>query len=232
METNVSASLCNGQSSSCDEHASFTPLGKRQFDGVSPRNVYTTTVTESDDKFAWFLMRVAYGQEQKVANFLKTQNIEYFLPLKIRKRVLNGKTYSSQTSLIPNFLFVKSTEHILKQYVGKAPLTYFHHYYVPIFSLKRKMAKTGVKPLIIPDSQMELFRRWYVVDDENKYYVCDDDFKFKTNDKVRVTKGNFMGFVGNVCRIKGQSRVGVTIKGVGTIFTAYIPKMWLERIEK
>lgn len=230
MKTDLSASLLNGQDLCCDESNLFTPLGELKFDGVSPESASNADGNCCEEKLSWFLMRVSYGQEQKVAKFLESVNIEYFLPLKDVYRLLNGKKYLIQVSLIPNFLFVKSTELILKQYVGKAPLTYFHHYYIPIFNMgNNNMKRIGMEPLIIPDYQMDLFRRWYEVDDCNKYYVCDDKFKFKTNELVKVTKGCFMGFTGNVCRLKGQSRVGVTIKGVGTIFTAYIPKAYLEK---
>lgn len=235
MKTIVVASLFNGQDS-CGEQSLFTPLGKHKFDGVSPKNVseenlqFSNISNFDNNRFAWFLMRVSYGQEQKVAKFLESKNIEYFLPLKKVERVVKGKKCSFQVSLVPNMLFVKSTKTILKQYVGKAPLTFFHHYYVPVYNEKGKMRRIGIKPLIIPDNQMEQFRNWHEIDDSNKYFVCDDRFNFKTNELVRVIKGNFMGFTGHICRIKGQNRVGVTIQGIGTIFTAYIPKMWLERI--
>lgn len=47
---------------------------------------------------------------------------------------------------------------------------------------------------------------------------------------MKIVRGKFVGFEGKVCRIKGQTRVGLIIEGIGTIFTAYIPKDYLEKM--
>lgn len=77
---------------------------------------------------------------------------------------------------------------------------------------------------------MENFIAWNDVDNENKLFIADDKMTFCNKEKVRILGGQFQGFEGQVFRIKGQSRVGVSIEGVGTIFTAYVPKGLLEKI--
>ena len=67
-------------------------------------------------------------------------------------------------------------------------------------------------------------------EEEDKLFVPDAKFKFTKDDKVKIVRGKFVGFEGKVCRIKGQTRVGLIIEGVGTIFTAYIPKDYLEKM--
>ena len=91
------------------------------------------------------------------------------------------------------------------------------------------IGKKGIKPLIIPEKQISLFVKWNAVEEEDKLFVPDDKFNFTKDDKVKITKGKFVGFEGKVCRIKGQARVGLIIEGVGTIFTTYIPKDYLEK---
>ena len=76
---------------------------------------------------------------------------------------------------------------------------------------------------------MESFIKWHRVDDENKLFVADDNMKFEMNDVVKIVDGKFAGLEGFVCRIKGQSRIGIVVNGVGTIFTAYIPRGMLEK---
>ena len=93
-----------------------------------------------------------------------------------------------------------------------------------------KFGKSSKKPLVIPDCQMEKFIKWNSVNDLNKLFVADDKIVFCNKEKVRILGGQFQGFEGQVFRIKGQSRVGVSIEGVGTIFTAYVPKGLLEKI--
>lgn len=83
------------------------------------------------EAMVWFLMRAAYGQEKKAKDFLEAKGIEVFLPLQEKCFVCKGKRIHRQVSLIPNFLFVKSTEQEMKKYIGKGELDFFHHYYVP-----------------------------------------------------------------------------------------------------
>ena len=87
----------------------------------------------------------------------------------------------------------------------------------------------GIKPLVIPQNQMDSFIKWQNVDDENKLFIADDHMDFEMNDVVKIVDGKFAGLEGFVCRIKGQSRIGIVVNGVGTIFTAYIPKGMLEK---
>ena len=175
-------------------------------------------------------MRAAYGQEKKAKDFLEAKGIEVFLPMQEKCFVQNGKRKCKQVSLIPNFLFVKSTEAELKKFVGRGELDFLHHYYVPHKDENGKMiGKKGIKPLIIPEKQISLFVKWNAVEEEDKLFVPDDKFNFTKDDKVKITKGKFVGFEGKVCRIKGQARVGLIIEGVGTIFTTYIPKDYLEK---
>lgn len=91
----------------------------------------TASSTENVEVAVWFLMRAAYGQEKKAKDFLEAKGIEVFLPLQEKCFVCKGKRIHRQVSLIPNFLFVKSTEQEMKKYIGKGELDFFHHYYVP-----------------------------------------------------------------------------------------------------
>lgn len=194
------------------------PTSKVQ-DGVSPDCV-------------WFLMRAAYGQEMKAFDYLvdKEGIAEVFCPQWMQERTVGGKKVKKLVSILPNALFVRSTQKVLRGYVGVPPLTYFHHYYQPYKDEEGRDIENGRKPIVIPDSQMLSFRKWLEADVEDKIYM-NDTFLFKRNDLVRVREGDFEGFTGHVVRLKGQTRVGVNIEGVGFICTTYIPKHCLEVID-
>lgn len=177
----------------------------------------------------WFFMRVSYGREVIVNDYLHTQNIQTFYPQQQQIVETNGKRQMRTVSLIPNSLFVLSTEQELKQYIGKAPIPFFHHFYVPDKDSNGQPIGTGRKPLVIPDNQMENFITWCTADGKDKLLV-NTVFQFKNQDLVRVIHGPFTGFTGHVVRYKGQQRVGVNIDGVGFITTTYIPKGFLEKI--
>ena len=76
---------------------------------------------------------------------------------------------------------------------------------------------------------MEYFIKWNEVRDDYKLFVSNDKIPLSQNEKVRVIDGKFAGLEGHVFRIKGQARVGIVINGVGTVFTAYIPKVYLQK---
>ena len=48
---------------------------------------------------------------------------------------------------------------------------------------------------------------------------------------VRIIEGDFKNFVGRVARFQGQQRVGITIEGLLTVATAYIPTAFIKPIE-
>ena len=246
MPNKRSVSLCKGQNNgvnSLNSGVSKVSTSPHSIhNGVPPNympkqsahstlnNISAASSTDNVEEAVWFLMRAAYGQEQKAKFFLEAKGIEVFLPMKEKCCILNGKRKTKQVSLIPNFLFVKSTETEMKNYVGKGELDFFHHYYVPHKDeTGKKIGKNGIKPLVIPEQQMNFFIKWNAVEEEDKLFVPDDNFKFTKNDKVKIVRGKFVGFEGKVCRIKGQTRVGLIVEGVGTIITAYIPKDYVEK---
>lgn len=246
MPNKRSVSLCKGQNNGVNSlnsgvskvstsphsiHNGVTPnYMSKQSAHSTLNNISAASSSDNVEEAVWFVMRAAYGQEKKAKFFLEAKGIEVFLPMKEKCCILNGKRKTKQVSLIPNFLFVKSTETEMKNYVGKGELDFFHHYYVPHKDeTGKKIGKNGIKPLVIPEQQMNFFIKWNAVEEEDKLFVPDDNFKFTKNDKVKIVRGKFVGFEGKVCRIKGQTRVGLIVEGVGTIITAYIPKDYVEK---
>lgn len=179
----------------------------------------------------WFFMRAAYGKEAVARDYLEKNGIKVYHPQHVIKKVEGDRTYMSVQSIIPNSLFVFSTEEILKQYVGQPPLDFFHHYYIPNLDEKGVPIENGRKPIVIPDNQMEQFIIWNDAKDANKYFR-QEEYTFVPGQRVYVKEGPFKGFTGQVVRIKGQTRVGTNITSVGFIATTYIPKHFLVAIEE
>ena len=204
-----------------------TTLYQKSFEGVSPDCVHAP---DADSK--WFLMRAAYGQEKKAEEILmKMDGVECaYVPQWYKKRIIAGKPKNVLVSIIPNNLFVRSKEGVLAKLVGRVPLSYLHFCYQPHKDDFGRPIGTGRTPIVIPDRQMDSFRKWVEADAEDKIFR-QTSFIFKENDLVRVTEGVFEGLVGHIVRLKGQTRVGVNIDGIGFISTAYIPKYCLEKIE-
>lgn len=56
----------------------------------------------------WFPMRVTYGREQIVKEFLDTIDVETFLPMTERVRRVNNKIVHEKVPAISNLIFVHS----------------------------------------------------------------------------------------------------------------------------
>lgn len=188
----------------------------------------------ADTPKKWFLLRVSYGREHKAGKLLEELGMEIFLPIGSRIRIIGGKKKRTTESLIPNFLFVHSTEENLRDIIGRSPFDYVHYYYVPALdAIGNPIGRKGIKPLVIPDDQMEQFILWNTASDENKFFLpLSSTNKLKEGELVRVIKGKFAGITGFVCRFRQQTRVGVRIEGLGTVVTAYIPGAFLEKVEE
>jgi transcription antitermination factor NusG len=234
----MSATLDNGQvtqesvgNSQCDGVITvITPEKKNT--GVSPRYAprleYAHEIPQ-EENCQWYLMRVSYGREQRVAEYLKEQGFIVFHPVEKRTVMIKGVKRTQEESLIPNMLFVYTTEQRLQPLVGHNPFPYFHHFYQPYTDAEGRPVGRGRRPLIVPDCQMWNFINWCQADSENKM-LSNTTYRFKNDELVEVTEGPFRGFTGHVVRYKGQTRVGVNINGIGFITTAYIPKWNLRRI--
>lgn len=234
MTANTTASLINGQITSGVESTSpssgVTPSAIPEataVQGVSP-NYEMSSTKPNESNLVWFYMRVAYGQEKKVRDYLISEGIEVFLPTCIKERFIGGVKKQEEVSLIPNALFVHSTAEILHQYVGQFPTENLHHYYQIHHDEHGRPIGVGRCPIIVPDYQMKSFQIWLATSNDEKVFVDTDNFKFKTNALVRITDGEFKGFTGYVVRLKGQTRVGILIESYGFVSTAYVPKALLE----
>ena len=119
---------------------------------------------------------------------------------------------------------------LMRAAYGQETLSFLHFSYQPHKDEFGRPIGTGRTPVVIPDRQMDSFRKWVDADAEDKIFR-QTSFIFKENDLVRVTEGVFEGLVGHIVRLKGQTRVGVNIDGIGFISTAYIPKNCIEKID-
>ena len=95
--------------------------------------------------------------------------------------------------------------------------------------VKVQEAETKTKSgIYIPDSAKEKPQRGEIVAVGNG--TKDEAMELKSGDIVRVIGGPFCGVEGRVARVAGQQRVIVTINGLCSVATAYVPSAFLEVI--
>lgn len=217
--------MSNAQTSGGGEK---TPGIEKCFDDNSNSNKYefgeSVDYVHSPEN-QWFVIRATFNRSKTAFEFLKSKGFHAFLPVRIVEKVIQKQLVRTLKPLIPNMLFVYSDKQTIHSFIKEnkeLPIIsfYYNHF---------EKEKTGVdKLLTIPTSQMDNFILATRTRNQHTLLVDTNKMTFKTGDTVRVIEGDFVGVVGKVARIKGQKRVLVTLEGVCSIATAYIPSAFLE----
>ena len=221
------ASLYNGQptdtGSSCPSArlTSCTPSIQEYKDGVSVENV------PSENK-QWFVLRVSYGRIIKAKAFVEAKELECYVPLRYKEIRRQGKKRIITEPLLSSFIFVHaSAEQVdsllqdksIKSLENIALLSYYYDH-----TSHRENAPTKNPPLIISDAAMNNFIRLTSIHNPHIIPVTSDNIKYKLEDKVVITEGEFKDIRGRVARIAGQQRVLVELFDGFLVATAYVPK--------
>lgn len=194
--------------------------------GVSTNNGQLKQCNTNIDLF-WYVIRCTYGREKKAYDYLLQKGIDAFYPTITRKKEVNGEKQLIEESRLPNLFFAHSNYETLKEFIYDnvhEETKYLRFYY--------NQHHDGTKePLIVPDSQIKSLM---LICESNAEDLILEPFtveKFIKGQRVRVIKGPFSGVEGIVARFMGQQRVGISIEGLFTMATAYIPSSFLENIE-
>ena len=222
-----------GQTSNTGFASDVSPRTCKSAKGVSPSSVRRQSADppdKPDQEAVWFLMRLHTDRREKPKTYLSGKHRS--VPARNQQNAHNRRQAQADNRIVDTqLLFVHTTERMIRKYVGSPGLSFLHHYYIPNKDENGcPIGKSGIKPLIVPDDQMESFLKWYETEDENKMFISDTESDISKGDKVKIISGKFTGFSGFVCRVKRQTRVGVTINGFGTIVTAYVPKAFLQKV--
>lgn len=238
---NVKEPIRDTDSLECD---GITPIAPPKADrqGESTLSVQSSLNLENREKrhhVCWHVMRVAYGKEKEVSEYIASQGLEVFYPQRKIKVVVKDQKSDAdnkkpekpryivkEASLLPNIFFIRSSESILEEYVfdnQDSLLKYLRFYY----NQHHDQAK---EPLIIPESQIQALKKACNAPSGDVRLVPESVHNFEYGLKVRVTKGPMKDIEGRFARWHGQQRIGIVIDKIGIIATAYVPLSALEII--
>ena len=198
------------------------PEAKSAQTGVSVRYVPTP------DK-SWFVFRASYGREDKASDYIVEDGTYVYVVKRYARKSVNGKQKKVLETLIPNLLFVYTTEDKAKEYVKNTPALSYLTYYYNHFELDDDQKNP---PLTVSCKEMENFILATYNKNEHLKFVEENQCHFKGGEIVRVVDGMFKGVEGRVARVSGQQRVIISITNVGLVSTAYVPTAFLQIIEE
>ena len=193
------------------------PEAKSSQTGVSVKYVPTP------DK-SWYVFRASYGREDWASDYIVEDGTFVYIAKRYVRKTVNGKQKKVLETLIPNLLFVYTTEDKAKEYVKDTPALSYLTYYYNHFELDDDQKNP---PLTVSCKEMENFIIATCNQSEHLKFVTESQCHFKGGETVEVIDGMFKGVEGRVARVSGQQRVVLSLSNVGLISTAYIPTAFL-----
>ena len=176
----------------------------------------------------WYVFRASYGREDKASDYIVEDGTYTYIAKKYVERYIRGKRKKYLQTLIPNLLFVYTTEEKAEEYINKTPALSYLTFYYNHFKLDNDQKNP---PLTIPYDEMGQFVKATSTKNKHLLFIEPSQCHYKSGEKVKVIDGPFMGIEGKVARVSGQQRVVVKLTNIGLISTAYIPTAFIRVIE-
>ena len=169
----------------------------------------------------WYAIRVTFNREMKVKDDLDMRGIESFVPMKYVMGTRRGRRVKKLVPTIHNLIFFHIEPSLMKEYKAttKLPIRYI-------------MNPATKKPVVVPEKEMQNFIAVAGTYDEQLVYVTPKPGQFTRGDRVRILGGPFEGAEGILQRVKGDSRVVVSVQGLVAIVTTSIHPSLLEKLPK
>lgn len=175
---------------------------------------------------AWYPMRVTYGREVKVKEYLDSLHIENFLPM--HYELVDPGDGNKKRMLVPavrNLIFVHgSRAEITSLKTTRRELQ-------PLRYITKHFAESKADNLLtVPDAQMQNFMRVASVQDESVMFLDSGDYLNKVGRRVLITEGYFAGVEGVIKRIKKNKHVVVQLEGLTAVAITYVPASCLKEL--
>ena len=175
---------------------------------------------ESEEK-VWYAIRVTFNREMKVKDDLDLRGIDSFIPMKYVMTTRRGRRVKKLVPSIHNLIFFHIEPSLMKEYKANTRL--------PIRYIMNPATK---KPVVVPDKEMQNFIAVAGTYEEQLEYIVPKPGQFTRGDRVRILGGPFEGAEGILKRVKGDSRVVVSVLGLVAIVTTSIHPSLLEKLPK
>ena len=173
----------------------------------------------------WFVIN-AYAQKSLWAEKVLSGKggLPHFIPKRYVIRNIQYRPRKVLVPLIPNMIFVHST-------------------YARINSLQQNYSFMGFAtclkdghrtPLVVPDGQMESFRKVAEHYEKELLYYKPEEVRLKRGEYIRIVGGEFDGVVGRLIRQRGRKsrRVVVEIPNLAAVATTDIEPEYIQIVTK
>lgn len=183
---------------------------------------------KTEKELFWFVLKTIFSREMKVKELLDERNIENFIPMQYKIRIVKGKKEKVLVPAVNDLIFVhadkKTVEDFKQEILTK--FTYNAYFLTCKVGLKRKIET-------VPEKQMREFIKVASHLDDDITFYKPEEIELKKGTKVRVIGGVYDGIEGVLLKIKGKKskRIVIEIPGVA-IAASYVEPELIEIIKE
>lgn len=171
----------------------------------------------------WYILRSSDNKAQDAGIRMFDLGMRTFCPTEYRATTIGKDKIWEQFPSRPDLLFVNGTYDDIRSLITLHDMKSLEFLCTP-------SAGSITTPVTVNDYDMENLMRLVNVGMPQSYSVTEKEIHYRPGGPVRVTEGPFKDIVGRVARIHTQTRVVVSIPGVISYATAYIPKHQMEQV--
>ena len=184
----------------------------------------------NDKNIKWYVLIAANSKVERFCDYLKAAGMEYFYPMSYQERRIRNSELRTKRILQPVFkhlLFVKSDKSKLDPILREIKLDLgitSDLYYKYWDEDERKTA-------VVPAAQMRNFMLVVGAVEKPIIYLSNGEVNLEKGTSVRIIGGAFEGIEGIFMKVKGSSRVVVSIPNLLSVATAFIPTRFIIPLE-
>lgn len=190
----------------------------------------------------WYTLRTTSANAIELAEQIQNQGLRAFVPTEYRPTMVGKEKVWQQQPSQSDLLFVYGSYDNIHNIIKNTTIQFVHQSEVKTGNGKHHASHSSLPahgsslaaqyaPITVPDDSMDNLIRLVNVGLPQSYSVTDAEIHYRPGGPVRIIDGPFKGIVGRVARIHTQTRVVVSIPGIISFATTYIPKHQMEAIE-
>lgn len=182
----------------------------------------------------WYILRTSANNAAQLSEHLSAQGLRTFIPTEYRASKIGEDKVWQQVPSQPDLLFIYGSYDNIHSIIKNTTLRFVHQSEVsqqhPLTTHSSSLTVQD-PPITVSEEDMENFIRLIHLSIPQSYSVTDSEIHYRPGGMVRITDGPFKDVIGRVARIHTQTRVVVTIPGIISYTTTYIPKHQMQPIE-
>ena len=173
---------------------------------------------------SWFAMSATFGRELKAKEYLESEKVECFVPM--RWSIVTDRRNNKTRQLVPaikNLIFAHTTKERIQEL--KRSVSYLQ--YLTCNANGHKV------PIIVPDGQMQQFIAICESHDDRLVYLSPEEINLSEGTRVRIIGGGLDGVEGTFVKVKNKrkKRVVVEVRGVAAVMLAEFTDGYLQALE-